>query len=82
MKIPHGLLNLVWIGRKHGAFKTFINFNPPIPPTTYHTMWFCGGKPIRELKLDPIEWEWWKQGYLKTFKFLTYASNKGYGIGM
>jgi hypothetical protein len=45
-------------------------------------MWLCGGKLIREIKLDPIEWEWWKQGSLKTFKFLYYASNQGYGIGM
>lgn len=58
MKIPHGLLNLVRIWRKHEAFKTFINFNPPIPPTTYHTMRLCGGKPIRELVLDPIKWKW------------------------
>jgi len=77
-----GLLNLVRIWRKHGASKTFINLNPPIFPTTYHTMWLCGGKPIRELKLDPIEWEWWKQGFFKPFKFLYYAPNQGYEIGM
>jgi hypothetical protein len=58
MNIPHGLLNLVRIWRKHGASKTFIDFNPPIPTTRYQTMWLCGGKLIREIKLDPIEWEW------------------------
>jgi hypothetical protein len=25
---------------------------------TCHTTWFCGGKPMKELKLDPLEWEW------------------------